>query len=91
MNETSALAIIQSIVSADEMAEIRRQLGGERIYIPARQPLDGREVCDEFLGIVHGGSTTMSAYQQLAEEHNVSPRTIMRTITGVEMVDIDGG
>ena len=82
MSETSVLNEIQSIVGDEMMEEICRRLGGERVYIPVRLPLDSQEVCDEFVVIVHDGSTAMSAYQQLADEHHVSPRTIMRTITG---------
>jgi len=82
MNDDSAFVQMQSIVGPNLMAEICRQMGGERIYIPARLPLDGESVCQEFVNIVHNGSTAMSAYQRLADEHHVSPRTIMRTIIG---------
>ena len=82
MSDDSALSMIQSIVTPDQMEQIVTCLGGERVYIPARVPLDSQQVCDEFVAIIHDGSTSMSAYQQLADHHHVSPRTIMRAIVG---------
>ena len=82
MGETSAFSLIESIVGGQAAAEIVHQLGGETVYIPTRTALDGQEICDEFISIIHNGATTMSAYQQIADHHHVSPRTIMRTIVG---------
>ena len=82
MGDDSALSLIQSIVTPDQMEQIVTCLGGERVYIPSKMPLDSQEVCDEFVAIIHDGSTSMSAYQQLATEHHVSQHTIRRVITG---------
>jgi len=88
MGDDSALSLIQSIVTPAQMTEIVRCLGGERVYIPSKMPLDSQGVCDEFVTILHDGSTAMSAYQQIADAHHVSPRTIMRTIIGSQHLTV---
>ena len=82
MGENSALSEIESIVGPEAMAEIRRRLAGEQIYIPRRADLDSTVICAEFNTMMHEGSTCGNAYQRIADKHEVSTRTVMRIIAG---------
>ena len=80
MGEVSAFSEIQSIVGAEAAEELCFRLGGESVYIPRRPELDANVIAREFNAKLHDGSTCGNAYKQIAQQHDVSARTIMRLI-----------
>jgi|GEM_PF-4475208 len=81
MGETSAFSIVTQLVGEEAAEAIREHFAGEMVYIPRRPILDADTIRAEVDEVLPGSASVLSAYETVAERHNVSTRTIRRLVT----------
>jgi len=83
MSEASAATVLQQIVGDEIMAEICRELGGQRVYIPKAVPRQRPEpllVLTAFEEVLGTAPSITDAYQMVADTFHMSSRTVMRVV-----------
>ena len=73
---------IQEVIGNEAMEKLCAAFGGERIYIPKRVPVDGRDerIKEEFIEHLHKGATCMSAYNMIAHQYSLSTRRVQMLV-----------
>ena len=79
MTATSAASELHEIIGDELMEQVCDRLGGQRVYIP-RTWYCSEELADAFNRVIHEATTVGSAYETVAEEFSVSPRTVQRAV-----------
>ena len=85
MDSISSASQLQVIVGDELMARICEGMAGQRIYIPQTPPdmVRDHRIYLEFNAVLHDAPSVGSAYVQVAQMEDVSPRTIQRVICGI--------
>lgn len=69
------------IIGPELMQEVRRRLGGQRVYIPATAPDRHQFIAQRFDDVIGFAPSVMSAYEIVAGETDVAVRTVQRVVT----------
>jgi len=81
MNETTADELCE-LIGEDAMERIRRRFGGCRVYIPHAPRVKTQKIVADFNRVIHSAASVGVAYETVAHENDVSPRTVRRIICG---------
>ena len=84
MDTLSAASQLHRIVGDDFMIEICTVFGGQTVYIPQHIPDPERDskMTADFNRILHESTSVGSAFVQIGEAYDVSPRTVRRAVCG---------
>ena len=76
----SAATVLRDMVGDEMMQRICDTFGGEHIYLPETPPGRSRLILEQFNAEISMSASVHSAYETVAKEFDVSPRTVQRVV-----------